>query len=157
MWSTAVGCHHARLHLAVPICVKAIHCCFALGMADPELRCSRMSAQVVSRSLYRLPLTQFEPASCLPKLCTVCAISFATAYSLLCSPPCSWKKLLCLRTGRGRCLRVSWADTDPAAAGSAPSKDANDVLVQRGPEGVQHCIQQAKPLPNRMQYMTAAN
>lgn len=52
--------------------------------------------------------------------------------------------------GRKRCLRVSWANTEAAAAdaaSAAPSKDANDVLVHRGPEAVQRCLQQAKPLP----------
>lgn len=48
------------------------------------------------------------------------------------------------------CLRVSWADTTSAASGAisaTPSKDANDVLVHQGPEAVQRCVQQAKPLP----------
>ena len=62
--------------------------------------------------------------------------------------------------GRHRCLRVLWAEADPAeSSGTAaesqqfvPCKDANDVLVQRGVQAVQQCIEQAKALPEIAPY-----
>ncbi|KAL3163064.1 hypothetical protein ABBQ32_009487 [Trebouxia sp. C0010 RCD-2024] len=90
--------------------------------------------------------------NCWPALERAACIMLATDDDV---PGHALSEKLARRLGRDRCLRVLWAA--PGATSAAPSKDANDVLVQRGPLGVQHCIHQAKPLSNRMQYTMAAS
>jgi twinkle protein len=45
---------------------------------------------------------------------------------------------LARRLGRERCWRVAWPDG---------CKDANEVLLQHGPEALRHCVEQAEPYP----------
>lgn len=65
-----------------------------------------------------------------------------------------------LLIGRHRCLKVLWAEAENAESScsaaesqqSVACKDANDVLVQRGAQAVQQCIEQAKALPETVFY-----
>jgi len=49
---------------------------------------------------------------------------------------------LARRLGRERCLRVRWPDSE-----DAPCKDANEALLQHGPDVLRECIEQAEPYP----------
>lgn len=62
---------------------------------------------------------------------------------------------LARRLGRERCLRINWAmgtDHNPSHSMKEPGqcfihKDANDVLVQQGPEALKWCVSNPQPLP----------
>ena len=67
--------------------------------------------------------------------------------------------------GRDRCLRIDWTVEPTSAmanqssielAGCIARKDANEMLVQDGPEAIRQCIDRAKPLPLEGPYRCVA-
>ncbi|DBA85147.1 TPA: hypothetical protein ACH3X2_005865 [Trebouxia sp. C0005] len=72
---------------------------------------------------------------------------------------------LARRLGRERCLRINWTiDTDHNSSHSMKEpgqcvmhKDANDVLVQAGPEALKWCVRNTQPLPLEGPYRVHKN
>ena len=59
---------------------------------------------------------------------------------------------LARRIGRAKCWRVVW----PTLIGDVETKDANEVLVQGGPELLREVLDAAEPLPIRSLYDISA-